>query len=151
MVAMRAFRTLHLADAPVVTAPDGSRVRVLLDAPARGSMACFELDLGQVAAAVVHRTVDELWWVVSGRGELWRRLDGDGGDGGDAGDGVVVDLLPGMCVDIPCGTTFQFRAAVDEGLCVLGVTMPPWPGADEARRATGPWPPSPGAAPESGP
>jgi mannose-6-phosphate isomerase-like protein (cupin superfamily) len=132
---MRAFRTLILAEAPVVTAPDGSRVRVLLDAPQRGSMACFELDAGQVAAAVVHRSVDELWWVAAGRGALWRR------GAGDMGDGAVVDLQPGMCVDIPCGTTFQFRAAEDEALRVLGVTMPPWPGADEAQVVPGRWTP----------
>jgi len=25
---------------------------------------------------------------------------------------------------------------------VLGITMPPWPGADEARAAAGPWTPT---------
>ena len=129
---MRPHRRLALEAAPVVTAPDGSRVRVLLDLPERGSMACFELEPGQVAAAVVHRTVDELWWVQSGRGELWR-CDPDGE--------TVVTLEAGVCVDIPCGTRFQFRAADDEALQVLGVTMPPWPGADEAKVVPGPWPP----------
>ncbi len=129
---MRVHRTLTLDAAPVVTAPDGSRVRVLLDAPQRGSMACFELDAGQVAAAVVHRSVDELWWVLSGRGQLWRR-----GTGGE----TMVTLEPGVCVDIPCGTAFQFRAADDRPLAVLGVTLPPWPGADEAQVVPGPWVP----------
>lgn len=129
---MRNFQSLAVDAAPVVTAPDGSRVRVLLQSPGRGSMACFELDAGQVAAAVVHRSVDELWWVVSGRGELWRR-----GSGAES----VVALVPGLCVDIPCGTAFQFRAAADQPLAVLGVTMPPWPGADEAQVVPGPWAP----------
>lgn len=129
---MRPHRTLLPDAAPTVTAPDGSRVRVLLDAPQRGSMARFELDAGQVAAAVVHRSVDELWWVVSGRGHLWRR-----GPDGES----VVDLAPGLCVDIPCGTAFQFRASDEQPLVVLGVTMPPWPGADEAQVVPGLWPP----------
>ncbi len=36
-------------------------------------------------------------------------------------------------------THFQFRAAADDALVVLGVTLPPWPGADEAIVVTGPW------------
>jgi mannose-6-phosphate isomerase-like protein (cupin superfamily) len=60
------------SDAPLVTAPDGSSVRPLAST-GRGSMATFRLRPGQVAAAVVHRTVDELWYVVEGSGWLWRR------------------------------------------------------------------------------
>ncbi|GAB4038081.1 MAG: hypothetical protein Fur0014_06470 [Rubrivivax sp.] len=120
---------LKAADAPVVTAPDGSRVRVLLATPA-ASTALFELDPGQVAAAVVHATVDELWFVHAGRGRLWRARDGIE---------QVTELEPGLSLAIPCGTRFQFRAAADQGLVVLGVTLPPWPGEGEAARVPGPW------------
>lgn len=126
---MQSFRTLTTAQAPVVAAPDGSRVRVLLGTAA-ASTALFELDPGQVAAAVVHATVHELWFVHAGRGRLWR-FDGD--------EEQIVDLVPGLSVDIPCGTHFQFRAAADQGLVVLGVTLPPWPGPQEARPVAGPW------------
>lgn len=53
-------------------APDGSDVRVLLGLPS-GGMAHFELAAGQTSTAVTHRTVEEIWFVVSGRGEMWRK------------------------------------------------------------------------------
>jgi len=48
-------------------APDGSDVRVLLGL-AGGGMAEFELGAGKVSAAVTHRTIDEIWYVLEGRG-----------------------------------------------------------------------------------
>jgi len=42
-------------------------------------------------------------------------------------------------VTIPLGTSFQFRAG-PEGLRVVAVTVPPWPGDPaEARPERGPW------------
>ena len=123
------FTTLALADAPVVTAPDGSAVR-LLAGLAGGGMATFRLEAGQVAAAVIHRTVEEIWFVTAGRGDLWRRQ-------GDREE--VTALEPGLCLTIPVGTAFQFRAADDEGVTIVAVTMPPWPGPDEAVPVAGVW------------
>ena len=99
-------------------------------------MAEFELAVGQVAAAVTHRTVEEIWYVLSGRGEMWLRQ-------GPRED--VIALEPGVCLTIPLGAHFQFRSLGDGPLRVLGVTMPPWPGADEAIVVAGPWTPSPSA------
>jgi len=93
-------------------------------------MAHFELGPGKTSAAVVHRTVDEIWYILSGRGEMWRSLDGISD---------TVDLRSGVCLTIPCGTRFQFRCVGDEPLAAIGVTMPPWPGAGEARPVEGPW------------
>lgn len=126
---MPEFATLALPQEPTVLAPDGSQVRVLLALPG-GSMAHFHLHAGQVAQAVTHRSVDELWYVTAGRGEMWRRQ-------GDREE--VVALVPGLCVSIPVGTHFQFRAAPSEPVSVVAVTMPPWPGADEAVFVEGPW------------
>jgi mannose-6-phosphate isomerase-like protein (cupin superfamily) len=42
-------------------------------------------------------------------------------------------------VTIPLGTHFQFRADPDAPLAFVAVTMPPWPGADEAFVVEGPW------------
>jgi mannose-6-phosphate isomerase-like protein (cupin superfamily) len=123
------LQTLAAVDAPVVTAPDGSRVRVG-PATAAGSAAMFELEAGQVAAAVVHATVDEIWFVHAGRGRLWRA---------DGGGELTVDLRPGLMLTIASGTRFQFRASDDEGLVVFAVTLPPWPGPQEASAVTGPW------------
>jgi mannose-6-phosphate isomerase-like protein (cupin superfamily)/predicted transcriptional regulator YdeE len=128
---MSCFETKRLPGAPTIVAPDGCDVRVLL-ALAGGGMAHFELAAGRVSIAVTHRTVEEIWYVVSGSGKMWRRND------------VleeIVDLEPGVCLTIPLGTHFQFRASADSGLGVVGVTMPPWPGEQEARVVTGPWMP----------
>jgi mannose-6-phosphate isomerase-like protein (cupin superfamily) len=66
------FATKTLAAEPDATAPDGTSVR-LLPALAGGSLAHFELPAGAVSHAVTHRTVEEIWYVVAGRGVLWRR------------------------------------------------------------------------------
>jgi hypothetical protein len=39
----------------------------------------------------------------------------------------IVAIEPGVCLTIPLGTHFQFRAFGSEPLAVLGVTMPPGP------------------------
>jgi mannose-6-phosphate isomerase-like protein (cupin superfamily) len=129
---MTPFATKILPTAPDVLAPDGSEVR-LLQRLARGSMAHFTLKPGQVAKAVVHRSVEEIWFVVSGRGEMWRAQDGRE---------EIVPLAFGQSLTIPTGTRFQFRAAPDESLGIVGVTMPPWPGPDEAMPTDGPWTPT---------
>jgi mannose-6-phosphate isomerase-like protein (cupin superfamily) len=53
-------------------------------------------------------------------------------------------LEPGICLTIPLDTHFQFRAFGEAPLAVLGITMPPWPGADEATIVAGPWTPTGG-------
>ena len=120
---------MQLPARPTTAAPDGSDVRVLL-ALRGGSMAHFELAAGRVSVAVRHRTVEEIWYVLAGRGEMWRR----------AGDReTIVALEPGVCLTIPVGTGFQFRALGGVPLQVVAVTMPPWPaeGADEASQIAG--------------
>ena len=94
-------------------------------------MATFTLQPGQASAAVRHRTVEELWYVVSGRGRMWRR---------DAAHEKDTALEPGLCLSVPLGTAFQFRCEGDAPLVAVAVTMPPWPGDDEALPAAGPWP-----------
>jgi len=130
-----AFETMSLPADPDVVAPDGSDVRVLLRL-AGGSAAHFELAPGRVSSPVRHRSVEEIWYVVSGRGRMWRRQPAPDGDG-DRDE--VVDLRPGVCLTIPLGTAFQFRADGDEPLAAVGVTMPPWPGDGEAVPAEGRW------------
>jgi mannose-6-phosphate isomerase-like protein (cupin superfamily) len=121
----------RLPDEPDAIAPDGSAVRVLL-ALERGSMAHFSLAAGQTSAAVVHRTVEEVWYFVEGRGEMWLRS-------GERSE--VVEVEPGVCVSVPVGTEFQFRSLGEEPLAAVGVTMPPWPGEGEAVVVEGPWEP----------
>jgi mannose-6-phosphate isomerase-like protein (cupin superfamily) len=126
------MQTMRLPAEPDVVAPDGCNVRVLLGVSG-GSMAHFELAPGEVSIAVRHRTVEELWFFLSGRGQMWRSA-------GSVEE--TVDVGPGVCLDIPRGTTFQFRALGDEPLCAVGATMPPWPGPGEAILADGLWTPT---------
>jgi mannose-6-phosphate isomerase-like protein (cupin superfamily) len=114
---------------PDVTAPDGSDVRLLL-ATTRGSMAHFALGPHKVSTAVAHKTIEEIWYFVRGAGRMWRRL---------GPDEQVVDLFPSVSITIPTGAHFQFRNDGDEPLEAIGVTMPPWPGADEAFEVQGLW------------
>jgi mannose-6-phosphate isomerase-like protein (cupin superfamily) len=125
------FSMARLDQAPEVTAPDGSAVRPLCVLPGAASFAQFELAPGQTAKAVSHATVEEIWFVTSGAGEIWRSQDGR--------EEVTV-LEPGVCLTIPLGTTFQFRTGA-QGLRVVAATVPPWPvdSPDEARPETGRW------------
>jgi len=125
----RVFETRQLPDAPDAVAPDGSDVRVLLRL-ARGSMAHFELGAGRVSRAVAHRSVDEIWYILRGQGQMWRR---------QSGREETVPLGPGTCVSIPVGTHFQFRCTSGDPLAAVAVTMPPWPGPDEAYQVPGAW------------
>ena len=124
-----AFETKRLAARTDVVAPDGSEVR-LLCATARGSMAHFRLSPGEVAKAVTHRTVDEIWYVTAGRGQIWRKT---------ADHEEVTLLEPGVSLTIPFGTQFQFRCDGSTPLDIVAVTMPPWPGENEAFLVDGKW------------
>lgn len=130
---MTAFATTQLPGLPTDKAPDGSDVRVLLHIPERGGLAHFELGPGRTARAVQHRTVGEIWYILAGRGELWRRQ-------GEREE--IVALSSGVCLTIPVGTQFQFRSLGHEPLGIIGVTMPPWPGSGEAVPVEGKWQPT---------
>jgi mannose-6-phosphate isomerase-like protein (cupin superfamily) len=126
------WETRRLPATPDVVAPDGSDVRILLGL-AGGGLAHFELAAGETSIAVVHRTVEEIWFFVGGRGEMWRAH-------GEREE--VVEVEPGIALTIPLGTRFQFRATGPERLAAIGVTMPPWPGDDEAVTVDGRWAPT---------
>ncbi len=98
-------------------APDGAEVRILCSL-AGGSGAHFRLAPGTVSRAGCHRSVEEIWYILEGRGEMWRRMDGHE---------EVIALIPGLCLTIPLGTSFQFRADPGGALSAFAVTMPPWP------------------------
>lgn len=129
---MTNFADKHLPVQPDAVAPDGSDVRLLLQL-GRGSMAHFELGPGRTSKAVVHRTVEEIWYFLSGRGQMWRQQQGAS---------HIVDVYPGICLTVPVGTRFQFRSFGFEPLAAIGVTMPPWPGQDEAIVVQGEWQPT---------
>ena len=128
---MATFETKELPESRDAVAPDGSDVRILLGLKG-GGMAHFSLGPGETSRAVAHRTVEEIWFFVSGQGEMWRR---------QGADEQIVEVYPGVCLSIPLGTSFQFRCTGQDPLEAIGVTMPPWPGEEEAVLLEGPWPP----------
>jgi len=126
------FQTKRLGTRTDAIAPDGSEVRILCSV-GRGSLAHFTLPPHAVSQAVAHRTVDEVWYFLSGRGQMWRRSP-------DVEE--IVDVEPGVSITIPLGTSFQFRSLSHEPLSAVGTTMPPWPGEDEAFAVDGVWRPT---------
>ena len=110
-------------------APDGSEIRELVRV-AGGSMVHCTLPVGATSLAVTHRTAEEVWYVVGGRGQIWRKR---------GHQESVADVESGVSLNIEVGTHFQFRNNGDDPLCIVITTMPPWPGEDEAREVKGRW------------
>ena len=112
---MHSFDSMRLPVNRTEVAPDGSDVRVLLILSA-GGLAHFQLAPGETSRATIHRTVEEIWYFLTGRGEMWREQEGRA---------EIVEVSPGFCLTIPLGTRFQFRSSGDEPLAAVGATMPP--------------------------
>jgi mannose-6-phosphate isomerase-like protein (cupin superfamily) len=125
-----AFATKQLGAEHDVLAPDTSEIRLLVST-SRGSLAHGSLPPGGVSLAIVHRTVEEVWYVTEGRGQVWRK---------QGGHESLVDVAAGTALTIPTGTHFQFRTIGPEPLRFVMCTMPPWPGAHEAVRVPDYWP-----------
>jgi mannose-6-phosphate isomerase-like protein (cupin superfamily) len=123
------FETRRLPGKADVIAPDGSMVRILLQLHGE-SMAHFELAPGKISRSVFHRNVDEIWYFLSGQGEFWLKIEARED---------VVRVEAGVCLSIPSGTVFQFRSLGAEPLTAVAVTMPPWPGPEEAVEVQGHW------------
>jgi mannose-6-phosphate isomerase-like protein (cupin superfamily) len=124
------FATKQLGEEFDVLAPDTSEIRLLVSTT-RGSLAHGTLPPGQVSLAIAHRTVEEVWYVTAGRGQVWRK-QGD--------HETIVDVEAGTALTIPTGAHFQFRSIGPEPLRFVMCTMPPWPGEQEAMRVPDYWP-----------
>ena len=110
-------------------APDGSEIR-LLPALKYGGFCHCTLPGGKISDAVKHKTVTEIWYVLSGEGKMWQKK-------GEAEKNII--LTKGACLTIPTGNHFQFRNTGRQPLCILIATMPPWPGKNEAIHVEGKW------------
>ncbi len=82
---------------------------------------------GQTSRPVRHRTVEEAWYVLSGAGEVWRCPPG-----APVTEVPPVRVEAGDALVIPIGWGFQFRADAGSEMRFICVTMPAWPGMDEA-------------------
>lgn len=143
MMSRESFSSRELPVEADEAAPDGCQVR-RLGLVSGGSLAHFSLPAGQTGSAVRHRSVDEIWYFLSGRGEMWLRDDVESG-----GTEAIVAVEPGVSVTVPAGTSFQLRALGGETLCAVAATLPPWPGATEATAVPGPWPATVGRSADS--
>jgi mannose-6-phosphate isomerase-like protein (cupin superfamily) len=126
------MKTTLLPEQPDSKSPAGADIRYLLDS-ALGSMIHSTVPPYQINRATVHATVSEYWYVLEGRGEIWR-------DDGQR-SGVTV-LAPGTAIDIPVGTAFQYRNISDRDLKFICISMPQWPGESEASFIKGVWQPT---------
>jgi mannose-6-phosphate isomerase-like protein (cupin superfamily) len=124
--------TMTLPVNPDYTAPDGSEIR-LLPSFSTGGLCHCQIARGRTSKPVRHRAVEEIWYILEGTGEMWRRF----------GSVERIDQLQaGTAVTIPFQTHFQFRNTGDGDLKAVIVTIPGWPGAEEAVPVEGKWPES---------
>ena len=126
------MQTRSIPSRPDARSPAGAEIRHLIDGET-GSMIHSTVPPGQVNRATVHATVSEFWHVLSGEGQIWR---------GDSGGEETTVLEAGVSIDIPVGTAFQYRCNGAEPLRFLCISMPRWPGDDEATVIEGPWKPT---------
>jgi mannose-6-phosphate isomerase-like protein (cupin superfamily) len=126
------MKTRLFPESPDARSPAGAEIRYLMEGDA-GNMIHSTVPPGQVNRATVHATVSEFWHVLSGKGQIWRRYESEE---------ETSDLEPGVSIDIPVGTEFQYRCTGVEPLQFLCISMPPWPGDAEATVVEGPWTPT---------
>jgi mannose-6-phosphate isomerase-like protein (cupin superfamily) len=110
-------------------APDKSEIRLLVKIN-RGNMWHCTLPADSISRPVCHKTVDEIWYVISGQGKVWRSFQNKTS---------IVSVKEGTCLSILAGTKFQFRSEKSHDLKFIGVTVPPWPGTEEAYKVQGKW------------
>lgn len=122
----------ELPEKPDARSPAGAEIRFIMDGPT-GNMIHSTVPPGQVNRATRHKTVHEFWHVLEGSGQIWRS---------DGSDEAVVDLVAGVSIDIPVATAFQYRNNGSVPLKFICISMPPWPGDDEAEYVEGPWHPT---------
>lgn len=126
------MKEMMLPGPPDAKSPAGADIRFLM-ASDTGNMIHSTVPVGQTNRAVVHATVNEFWFILEGHGEIWRK---------DHGEERVTTLVPGVAIDIPVGTAFQYRNVGADLLKFICVTMPPWPGDHESTAVAGKWTPS---------
>lgn len=126
------MRTTLLPLQPDAKSPAGADIRYLMDGE-MGGMIHSTVPPRQINRAAVHASVSEYWYILKGHGEIWRD---------DGVTSFVTKLLPGTSIEIPVGTSFQYRNVADTELQFLCITIPRWPGDSEATFVEGEWSPN---------
>ena len=118
---------------PDATAPDGSEIRLLVDErhqATKASLVEVTLPAGKVSRPVWHQTVEEIWYVLEGQGQVWRCPPGY-----ESNAVEPIRVGPGDALTISTLWRFQFSADAAAPLKFLCYTCQPWPGPDEAQPA----------------
>lgn len=126
------MKTKILPNQPDAKSPAGADIRYLMDG-AGGNMIHSTVPAHQVNRATVHATVSEFWYILEGKGEIWRD---------DGVESNITELVPGTSIDIPRGTAFQYRNISDVDMKFICISMPRWPGDAEATYIEGVWQPT---------
>ena len=126
------MKETQLPAKPDAKSPAGADIRFIMDGTT-GNMIHSTVPPGQINRATVHKSVSEFWYILEGNGEIWRK---------DKSEERVTSLVEGVSVDIPVGTAFQYRNIGSEPLKFVCISMPPWPGDEEASHLDGVWEPT---------
>lgn len=110
----------------------GAEVRSLLSIE-NSSLSLMELPSGFTTDPVYNNNIDEIWYIVGGRGELWRK---------QGSEEKIVPLDTGVCVTIPRKVHFQVRTYGFQPLSLLVVSTPIMQGDYDAERVKGIWQPT---------
>lgn len=110
---------------------DGSVIRNLTPMGNVQSVHC-SLPKGGVIQASRHKTVEQIWYVISGEGEMWLK-DQDGLE-------TESKLAPGTAITVPLGYAFQFRNTGKKDLEIFIVNTTPWSGDGELIPVENHWP-----------
>ena len=126
---IKTIKTQYLFNSEHILAPDGSEIRELVATDTASMVHCI-LYPGAISRAVRHKSVEELWFIIEGNGQFWRKIDGEC---------TIVKIAKGTSLNIPKNVDFQFRNDGTMNLEAIIVTIPPWPGNHEAINSEGPW------------
>ena len=126
------MKEMQLPDRPNAKSPAGADIRFIMEGTT-GNMIHSTVPPGQINRATIHKTVGEFWYAIEEKGEIWRK---------DEAEERVTLLTAGVSIDISVGTAFQYRNVGSEPLKFICITMPPWPGDEEASHLTGIWDPT---------
>lgn len=123
------MKEAKLGPEPDARSPAGADIRFIMDGDT-GNMIHSTVPPRQINRATIHATVSEFWFILEGVGEIWRK---------DETQERITRLKAGVSIDIPVGTAFQYRNIGDVDLKFICISMPPWPGDDEASHLDGKW------------
>ena len=111
-----AWKSQQLPDNPSYISPSGVTEIRTLPSFVEGEIVHARLPGGHPSTAARLNGCGEIFYILSGEGELWRRT---------GPVEAVTQLRPGRCVTLPPGIDFQYRAT-SERMDFLVATAPRW-------------------------